>query len=115
MKINRHEPMVSDGRPRRSVDIAEIKHLADQGKSTRQIAELLGVSSATVVRRLQEIRENTEAKRAHREAMLLTSLRGIELSESQKSLLYFMSRQNEDYVEALASLILKARQQGFKS
>ena len=52
MKINRHEPMVSDGRPRKSVDIAEIKHLADQGKSTRQIAELLGVSSATVVRRL---------------------------------------------------------------
>lgn len=102
------------GHPRVAVDNEQILALSKQGLSSRKIAEKLDISSATVVRRLQEINQNSEAKQQLRLHMLNTSLKGIELNQKQESLLQFMSRQDENYVEALAGLILAARTQGFK-
>ena len=44
----------STGRPRKEVDLQILLHLKDVGKSNRETARMMGVSEATIRRRLKE-------------------------------------------------------------
>lgn len=44
----------STGRPRKKVDLQLLMHLKDVGKSNREVARMMGISEATIRRRLKD-------------------------------------------------------------
>ena len=45
----------SNGRPKVAINELQLLHLKDAGKSNREIARILGVSEATIRRRLKDL------------------------------------------------------------